>query len=106
MRKHTLRTLLFACLVGTSLAVSAQTGQGTAPTSETPSAVSVTMVNLNTADVATLDRELNGVGAAKAKAIVDYREANGNFTSVDELLEVKGIGEAILERNRSKLSVN
>jgi competence protein ComEA len=46
------------------------------------------------------------VGAAKAKAIVAYREENGPFASVDELLEVKGIGRAILERNLDKLEVN
>ena len=54
----------------------------------------------------TLQRELSGVGAAKAKAIVAYREANGEFTSADELLEVKGIGKAIYEKNRDKVAVN
>ena len=62
--------------------------------------------NLNTADAATLQRELAGIGATKAQAIVAYREEHGNFASVDELLEVKGIGEATLEKNRDKLSVN
>ena len=63
-------------------------------------------INLNTADEATLQRELSGVGAAKARAIVAYREANGEFTSTDELLEVKGIGKAIFEKNRDKVAVN
>jgi competence ComEA-like helix-hairpin-helix protein len=44
--------------------------------------------------------------AAKAKAIVAYRESNGPFATVDELLEVKGIGKAILDKNREKLEVN
>lgn len=64
------------------------------------------LVNINTADAVTLDRELDGVGAVKAKAIVEYRDANGPFASVDELLEVKGIGAATLQKNRDKLSVN
>ncbi|WP_339512982.1 ComEA family DNA-binding protein [Pseudomonas sp. RL_15y_Pfl2_60] len=64
-----------------------------------------TTINLNTADAATLQQGLTGVGEMKAKAIVAYRESVGAFASVDELLEVKGIGAAILERNRSKLSV-
>ena len=34
-----------------------------------------------------------------------YREANGDFTSADELLEVKGIGKAIFEKNRDKVAV-
>jgi len=63
-------------------------------------------IDLNGADVATLQRELAGVGEAKAKAIVTYRDTNGPFASVDELLEVKGIGKAILDRNRDKLEVN
>ncbi|KIF58341.1 MULTISPECIES: ComEA family DNA-binding protein [Pseudomonas] len=63
-------------------------------------------VDLNGADAATLQKELAGVGEAKAKAIVAYRETNGPFASVDELLEVKGIGKAILDRNRDKLEVN
>jgi len=63
-------------------------------------------IDLNGADAPTLQRELAGVGEAKAKAIVAYRETNGPFASVDELLEVKGIGKAILDRNREKLQVN
>jgi competence protein ComEA len=65
-----------------------------------------TRIDLNGADAATLQRELLGVGEAKAKAIVAYRESNGAFSSVEELLEVKGIGKAILDRNRDKLEVN
>ena len=63
-------------------------------------------VDLNSADAPTLQRELAGVGEAKAKAIVAYRESNGPFSSIDELLEVKGIGKAILDKNREKLHVN
>jgi len=65
-----------------------------------------TAINLNTADAETLTRELKGIGAAKAKAIVAYREAHGPFSSVDDLLEVKGIGAATLDKNRAKLSLN
>lgn len=63
-------------------------------------------INLNSADAETLTRELKGIGATKAKAIVAYRDAHGPFSSVDELLEVKGIGAATLEKNRAKLSLN
>ena len=63
-------------------------------------------VNLNAADAETLRRDLFGIGAAKAKAIVAYRDSNGPFTAVDELLEVKGIGKALLEKNRERLSLN
>ena len=62
-------------------------------------------VNLNAADAETLRRDLFGIGAAKAKAIIAYRESNGSFTVVDELLEVKGIGKSLLEKNRDRLEV-
>lgn len=77
-----------------------------APGIESPATAAVQApVNLNTADAATLTRELKGIGATKAKAIIDYREEHGPFSSVDELLEVKGIGSATLEKLRSQLSV-
>jgi competence protein ComEA len=60
------------------------------------SAPSGSLVNLNTADQAALDT-LPGVGPVTADAILSWREDNGGFTSVDELLEVDGIGEATLE---------
>lgn len=62
-------------------------------------------LNINVADVTALQR-LRGIGAVKAQAIVDHREAHGAFASVDELLEVKGIGKALLQRNRELLSVD
>ena len=61
---------------------------------------------LNAADAETLRRDLFGIGAAKARAIVAYRESNGPFTAVDELLEVKGVGKALLEKNRDRLAIN
>lgn len=63
-------------------------------------------IDLNKADVPTLQSQLSGIGKAKAEAIVAYREQHGDFASVDELLEIKGIGKALLERNRDKLTVN
>lgn len=62
-------------------------------------------VDLNTADAATLARELQGIGAARAAAIVEYRERVGRFRSVDELLNVKGIGPQVLEQNKENLQV-
>jgi len=51
-------------------------------------------VHLNTADVAALDT-LPRIGPALAQRIIDWREANGPFTSVDQLLDVAGIGDAV-----------
>lgn len=61
-------------------------------------------VNLNTATLEQLDA-LPGVGPATAQAILDYRQAHGRFRTVDELLEVRGIGEAKLAALRGKVRV-
>jgi competence protein ComEA len=63
------------------------------------------LININTADAETLASGLKGVGPAKAEAIVAYRTQNGGFSSVDELVQVKGIGDKILEQNRANLTV-
>jgi competence protein ComEA len=62
-------------------------------------------VDLNSADATTLAKELDGIGLARAKAIVEYRERNGRFRSADELLNVKGIGPQVLEQNKGNLQV-
>ena len=62
-------------------------------------------VDINTADAQTLAQQLDGVGPAKAQAIVDYRQANGPFKSVDDLEKVKGIGKSTLEKNRARMAV-
>lgn len=61
-------------------------------------------VDLNTADEAALD-ELPGVGPATAAAIVAFREENGGFRTVDDLLDVRGIGEAKMEQLRPLVTV-
>ena len=63
-------------------------------------------VDLNSADAATLARELRGVGPAKAEAIVAWREANGPFSNPEDIVLVQGIGERVLEDNRELLSVS
>ncbi|MEX1826630.1 ComEA family DNA-binding protein [Luteibacter sp. CQ10] len=62
-----------------------------------------TPVNVNSADASTLAQSLDGVGLAKAKAIVAWREANGAFESADQLTDVKGIGPSLIDRNRDAI---
>jgi competence protein ComEA len=63
-------------------------------------------VNVNSADATTLARELDGIGPAKAQAIVEYRQQNGPFRSADDLLQVDGIGDRVLELNRANIRLN
>lgn len=62
------------------------------------------LVNLNTADAAALDT-LPRVGPAIAQRILDWRDANGRFTSVEDLLAVPGIGDKMLESLRGLVTV-
>ena len=71
-----------------------------------PLALASTPVNINTADAATLAQSLDGVGMAKAQAIVAWREANGAFESADQLTQVKGIGASLVDRNREAIRLD
>ncbi len=62
------------------------------------------IVNINTADVGELcDLEL--VGEKKAQAIIEYREKNGKFRTVEELTNVSGISDSILDKNIGRITV-
>lgn len=63
------------------------------------------LLDLNTATEAQL-RTLPGIGEVLARRIVDYRETNGPFASVEELTAVEGIGNALLYRLRELVTVN
>ena len=76
---------------------SAGTGAGGAP-------AAVALVDLNTATLAALDT-LPGVGPVLAQRILDWRAQHGRFASVDELGEVSGIGDKLLEQIRPKVRV-
>lgn len=63
-------------------------------------------ININTADAKAIAEGLTGVGLKKAERIVAYREQHGPFRSADELVNVKGIGDALLDKNRDRIAVS
>ncbi|MEN8242486.1 MAG: ComEA family DNA-binding protein, partial [Chloroflexota bacterium] len=62
------------------------------------------LININTASAAQL-KELPGIGAAKAQAIIDYRENYGPFTAIEQLQNVSGIGPAVFDGLKDQITV-
>lgn len=63
-------------------------------------------VDINSATAEQLAELLTGIGEAKAEAIVRYRQENGEFKHPDELVNVRGIGLATLDRNRDRILID
>ncbi len=60
-------------------------------------------VNINQADAVEIASALQGIGQKKAEAIVEFRKLNGEFESVDQLTQVKGIGEKLVSTLRQDI---
>lgn len=93
--------LLAIALLFVATAVSAQSDRP--EKFDTMAMVAPPPININTATAEQLAEALNGIGAAKAAEIIAYRTQHGAFGSVDELLNINGIGRKTLERNRAQL---
>lgn len=100
MKKHIcyFLTVLFTVM---SLSLSAE-GLNESP--EVISPLEIQVIDVNKADIETLAL-LKGVGEKKAQAIIAYRELHGDFNSVDDLLNVKGIGEQMLQHNKERIKL-
>nr|WP_318539024.1 ComEA family DNA-binding protein [Terribacillus saccharophilus] len=79
-------------------------GEADVPVQTAGSSTSSEKININQADSEELT-ELNGIGEAKAQAIITFREENGPFTSIEQLTEVPGIGEKSLENMKDQISL-
>ena len=62
-------------------------------------------VNINTAPASEIARALSGVGQSKAEAIVNFRNKHGKFKKADDIVQVKGIGNATYEKNKADILV-
>jgi len=68
-------------------------------------AVELVAVNINSASAKELAKTLKGVGLSRAKAIVEYREKFGKFVAIEQLTEIKGIGNKTIEENRALIKL-
>ncbi|HAT05550.1 MAG TPA: competence protein ComEA [Aeromonas salmonicida] len=97
-------TLLLSCLPLLSQPLLAADKPAAKPATTVTTAKESGKVNLNTASINELTA-LKGIGEKKAQAIVDFREKQGKFTTVEQLADVNGIGPATLEANRDMIIV-
>lgn len=112
MLNRTLQAMTFVLSVGLALPVMASVApaQEKAAVAEAPAAVrsqgdNTAQVSINHATAQELAAVMNGVGIKKAESIVSYREKYGPFTQVDQLKEVPGMGNTLVERNLSHLKL-
>ncbi|BBD42446.1 helix-hairpin-helix domain-containing protein [Streptococcus anginosus] len=105
-QKLTDEAVVYVATMGENAAsVSSNTGQSsTSGTSEVASQKG-NKVNLNTADLSEL-QTISGIGQKRAQDILDYREANGKFNSVDDLKNVSGVGAKTLEKLKEYVTVD
>lgn len=97
--------LAFALALGLNPILASTTVYAQKAAQEIAQTVSHASVNINSANAQALAQGLKGVGLSRAQEIVRYRETFGPFASIDELVEVKGVGLSTLEKNRAVLTL-
>lgn len=118
MIKATLKALSLALTLGVTLPAFATIDalkevHQTAPAAKTSQATeghaavdnAAALVSINSASAEELVAALNGIGSKKAESIVSYREKYGPFSQLEQLKEVPGIGNALVERNISRMKL-
>ena len=96
---------IFAFILSLSMSTLFTVEAFAAEKGESVNQLAILTVNINQASAEELADVMTGIGIKKAQVIVKYRDINGAFKSVEQLLEVKGIGPATIEKNRHKLKL-
>lgn len=100
--KTTLTIMALMTLLIVNPVFAAGDKEGAAKSSET--VASMEKININQADVKTL-KTLKGIGKDRARKIIEYREENGPFQKIEDLMKVKGIGKKVFEQNKDVITV-
>ena len=100
-----LSSLIFASLITVAACPAFAAPLTTQDAGESAQQVASQTININAADAETL-AQLPGIGKGKANAIVQFREQNGAFLSVEDIKEVKGIGDKLYAKLEGLVSVN
>ena len=98
------RTLVAGAFVASMVVLAAPASAGQSGQAQQPAQPAATLVNLNSATQVELEK-LPGVGPAMAKQIIEYRQKNGGFKKVEELMNVKGIGEKAFLKLKTLVTV-
>jgi len=103
--KKTLAKLLpYLEMIGDSAEVYAFAAEDTQTTDSSISADTNEKININSASVELL-QNLSGIGEKKAQAIIDYRNEHGSFHTIEEIMNVKGIGQGIFDKIKNRIEV-
>jgi competence protein ComEA len=104
MRRVSLMAALIVALLGGAAPAFAMQEKSANPRAAASAAAATATVNLNTASAAEL-QTLPGVGAATAKLIIDHRQKSGGFKKIEELMNIKGIGEKSFLKIKPRVTV-
>ncbi len=97
-----IKTWFLAIVLACSLPMTASFANESGQAASKQAGVEIT-VNVNTATAEEISTLLKGVGIKKAQAIVEYRQQHGAFETQEDLTKVKGIGEATVSKNASRI---
>ena len=95
---------LISASQGNTAEVGKVAGVSTAKSAIVPAPAQVQMININTADAKGLDA-LPGIGPVLSQRIVDYRTANGPFSSIEQIKKVKGIGDSLFGKMKDQITI-